>query len=188
MIEHNRHYLLRKRSAIAITLKLLTLTCLTVAGVTKHQQTAQALTFSLNGVSSSQGVNTFSYSVTLQTGESLGTGDPLIFQNLSGVTSASASNPYSLVGFDPSSANFIVSANESGAQTFPGVITINSTASTGTVNYSGGFSGGTFSGTINGPAVSVPFEFSPSLGLAIMAGIFGLNYLRKQLDRRSNRN
>lgn len=186
-LEHNRPYSRQDNSANAIASKLLTFICLTVAGTTIHQQTAQALTLSFDGVSSSEGVNTYTYSVTLQTGESLSTGDPLVFQNLSGVTGGSANNPYSLVGFDPSSANFVVIANQSGSQTFPGVITINSTASTGIVNYSGGFSGGAFSGTIDGPAVTpVPFEFSPSLGLAIVAGIFGLNYLRNQFRPRAS--
>lgn len=189
MSERNRSYLRQDSSANAIASKLLRFTCLTVAGTTIHQQTARAFTLTFDGVSSFEGVNTYTYSVTLQTGESLSTGDPLVFQNLSGVTGGSANNPYSLVGSDPSSANFVVSANQSGSQTFPGVITINSTASTGTVNYSGGFSGGAFSGTIDGPVVApVPFEFSPSLGLAIVAGIFGLNYLRNQFYRRSNRN
>ena len=186
-LEHNRPYSRQDSSANAIASKLLRFTCLTVAGVTIERQTAQALTFSFDGVSSSEGVNTYTYSLTLQTGESLSTGDPLVFQNLSGVTGGSASNPYSLVDSDPSSANFVVSANQSGSQTFPGVISINSTASTGTVNYSGGFSGGAFSGTIDGPVVApVPFEFSPSLGLAIVAGIFGLNYLRNQFRSRAS--
>ncbi len=187
-LKRSQSYFRQERSANAIASKLLRFTCLTVAGVTIEWQTAQAFTFlSFDGVSSSEGVNTYTYSVTLQTGESLNTGDPLVFQNLSGVTGGSASNPYSLVDSDPSSANFVVSTNQSGSQTFPGVISINSTASTGTVNYSGGFSGGAFSGTIDGPVVApVPFEFSPSLGLAIVAGIFGLNYLRNQFRSRAS--
>ena len=86
------------------------------------------------------------------------------------------------------------------------LLTIVSTATSGTIDYSTAYVDSTISGselsiadsdTVTGPSVAVPFEFSLGLGLLLMLGLFGTQrgwklWQQRQtiwvLKRKQNRN
>ncbi len=168
-------------------LQFLTLIGTALAGTLLHSTAAQALSFSLNNSSPSNGV--FSYDVTLAANETLNLGDPLALTGLAGVTDVTVNgSPYSLASsnsFDDTSANFIASGTFTGSQVFANAISLTSSNPTGNINYSafsGGTAGGSFAGITQGPvdATAVPFELSPDLGIFTIFGIVGLNYYRQK--------
>ena len=131
------------------------------------------------------------YNINLESGESL---EPdnlnnLILTSLAEVTEVRAFEPYSVAenGFDSTSANFEVIADLSPETNFPGVIEITSTSSVvGNIDYLAFFNDGSSiiassGGRVLGPtnASSVPFTFSPSLGLLISASFFSVYYLKR---------
>ena len=156
---------------------LLTGCSLTLAVSWLTSAPAVALEFSFEN----QTGNNYTYTVTLDGDDSLGLGDQLILTNLSGVNAASANNPYSLTGFNTTSANFLVNTPTNGATNLTGVISLTSTDSLDGLNYLAFYTNnGTpdfISGTIS--STSVPFEFSPGWGLMLVAGSFGLRRLQR---------
>ena len=139
---------------------------------------AEAFDFALEN----QTGNDYTYTINLEANDSLDIGDQLILTNLSGVTAASASNPYSLDGFDTTSANFSVNTNTNGAATLTGVISLTSPDSLDNIDYQAFFNdNGTPSqanGTLNNTA-AVPFEFSPGLGIMLILGSLGIRQLKR---------
>ena len=168
-----------------ITRKLLALSSIAIASIFFSQTDARALSVSLDGGAPSG--NVYNYSVTLDSDESIDTFDSLVFLNLAGVTNATASSPFAIDtnGFGSNDANFDVITNASGSQTLSSVIQITSTATVGTVNYDLFTGSGSFSGTVLGPSAttaSVPFEFSPGLGIMMITSVFALNKLKNKFD------
>ena len=167
--------------------KLLTITSAALAGTLFHATSTHALTFSLND--SVNGV--FSYDITLAPNESLNVNDPLALTNLAGVTAVNSTGNPNLQftnSFSDTSANFSVStavAAQPNSQVFSNVITLTSNNPVGNITYfalSSGTGGGAFQSTAQGPvAAAVPFEFSPTLGLLTIGGIFAITRLRKNL-------
>ena len=157
----------------------LTLSSLTLVGSFIASAPAAALDFSLEN----QTGNDYTYTVTLDADDSLGIGDQLILTNLSGVTAASASSPYTLGGFDETSANFSVDTATSGAANLTGVISLTSPDSLAGLEYQAFFTDNGTPSVANGSVSSaaVPFEFSPGLGIILLAGGFGLRQLKRKL-------
>lgn len=181
-----------------ISQKIILLTCWSCLAAIASQTSVSAFNITLTESSpvSSNGEFIYSYDITLESGESL---DPDNFHNvvltsLAEVTGAQASSPYSVPenGFDATSANFDVVANSSSQTNFPGVIEITSTSSVvGNVDYLAFFNNGdniiaSAVGQVEGPQNpnSVPFTFSPSLGLLISASFSSMYYLKKKTKPR----
>ncbi len=181
-----------------ISQKIILLTCWSCLAAIASQTSVSAFNITLTESSpvSSNGEFIYSYDITLESGESL---DPDNFHNvvltsLAEVTGAQASSPYSVPenGFDATSANFDVVANSSSQTNFPGVIEITSTSSVvGNVDYLAFFNDGnniiaSAVGQVEGPQNpnSVPFTFSPSLGLLISASFSSMYYLKKKTKPR----
>ncbi|MGK7935692.1 MAG: hypothetical protein AB4206_07800 [Xenococcaceae cyanobacterium] len=181
-----------------ISRKIVLLTCWSCLAAIANQTSVSAFNITLTESSplSSNGEFIYSYDITLESGESL---DPDNFHNvvltsLAEVTGAQASSPYSVPenGFDATSANFDVVANSSSQTNFPGVIEITSTSSVvGNVDYLAFFNDGnniiaSAVGQVAGPknSNSVPFTFSPSLGLLISASFSSMYYLKKKIKPR----
>lgn len=166
-----------------ITRNLLALSGIAIASIFSSQTNAEALTVSLDGGAPSG--NVYNYSITLDNSESIDILDTLVFLDLADVTNATASSPFQIDGFSTEDANFSVSANTTGPQTLSGVIQITSTASVGTVNYDLFTGGNSFSSNVLGPsttaAASVPFEFSPALGIIMATGVLILTQLKNKL-------
>lgn len=159
-----------------ITRNLLTISSIAISSIVSIQTNAEAITVSLDGGTPSG--NVYNYSITLDNNESLDTFDTLVFLDLADVTNATASSPFQNDGFGSEDANFSVTANTNGSQTLSNVIQITSNAPVGIVNYDLFTNSGSFSNTVLGPsttATSVPFEFSPSLGLLLMGSVFGIS-------------
>ncbi len=101
---------------------------------------------------------------------------------------ANANSPYILGGFDATSANFSVNTLTSGPATLSGVIQLESPNSLDGLEYQAFF---TDNGTPNvssgvvdaSTSASVPFEFSPGLGIILLASGFGLRQLKQKLIR-----
>ena len=135
----------------------------------------------------------YTYNITLESGESLEPNNlnSLILTSLAEVTDAQGSEPYAVDenGFDSISANFDVTVDLSPKTNFPGVIKITSTSSIlGNIDYLAFFNDGSNNvassgGQVLGPtnASSVPFTFSPSIGLFISASFLSLYYLKKNI-------
>ncbi len=173
-------------------LKPLTFTALTITGVALFTSSVQAYTLFRDDNDLND--NDFTYSLTLEAGESLNTSpfpDSLNIDNLAGVNNVTTDNSiYTLLGFNTTSANFVVTTPVSSApsiQTFNQIITITSDSNVlGDINYSGGFSGGSFNNIAQGPTTittttTTTTEFSPTVGLLVLGGIFSLNRWRKKL-------
>ncbi|MDJ0690167.1 MAG: hypothetical protein QNJ41_16845 [Xenococcaceae cyanobacterium MO_188.B32] len=164
-----------------ITRQFCLITGVAVAGAIVNAKIAWGLTISLDNNAPTNGI--YSYSLTLDAGESINLGDPLVFRNLAGVTNATASNPYELgIGFEADTADFsgseLTTAN-SGSLVLNSVVQITSDAGVGNVNYEIFYSDTNgnpsfISDIILGPATTnstpVPFEFAPGLGLICVAG------------------
>ncbi|MGD1918621.1 MAG: hypothetical protein ACFCAD_06875 [Pleurocapsa sp.] len=170
--------------------KLLTLTCLTTAGIIASTQNAQAFNFSLDPASDIAN-GEFKYDLELDAGESISDANPILadyltLTNFSGA--AVASSPYVLIGSSSTSANFEIGSGNttSGAITLDDVVTITSSNfMVGTINYDLTYSGGTVNSTITGP-VAVPFGTSTNSANLILSGIFGVNYLRGKRKAKNN--
>lgn len=166
-----------------ITRNLLTLSCLAITGLFSTQPKAQALTFSLDSGSPSGDV--YSYSLTLEAGETLETDDILVLSNLESVTDTTATSPFEIStiggGFSSTDAIFEVAdgVTLSEPQTLSSVIQITSTASLDNVQYDLFTSSNSSSGTVTS-ATAVPFEFSPGLGIVIATSFLGLRYLKNR--------
>ena len=170
------------------------LTCFPFLAAIASQTSVYAFEISLDKSSpvSSNGEFIYTYNITLESGESLvpNSLNDLILISLAKVTGAQASAPYSVPenGFDSTSANFEVIADLSPETNFPGVIEITSTSSlVGNVDYLAFFNDGSnvlasSVGQVQGPinSSSVPFTFSPSLGLFISANCFSAYYFLKK--------
>lgn len=171
-------------------LKLLTFTSLTITGVALSTSSAQAYTLFLDD--SDPNDNDFTYSLSLEAGESLNTSpfpDSLNIDNLADVTNVTSDNSiYTLLGFNTTSANFLVTTPVSSSptvQVFNQIITITSDSNVlGDINYSGGFSGGSFNSIAQGPTAAVPWEFSPGLGILMSLGFWGLSSFKRPVDRK----
>ncbi|MEM9276419.1 MAG: hypothetical protein AAGA80_26230 [Cyanobacteria bacterium P01_F01_bin.143] len=159
---------------------LFAFTSLTLASSLISSRTALSLDFNLD----SNVGDDYLFTVTLDSDDSLEVGDQLILTNLSGVTIATASNPYDLVGFDTTSANFSVNTNTSGAITLNQVIQLESPDSLDNINYQIFFTdNGTpsfDSGSITPTAV--PFGVAPNLGIVLVVSFFGLRYLKSKFN------
>lgn len=181
-----------------ISRKIVLLTCFSCLAAISSQTSVSAFSIALTESSplNSNGEFIYSYDITLESGESL---EPDNFHNvvltsLTEVTGTQASSPYSVPenGFDATSANFDVVANSSSQTNFPGVIEITSTSSVvGNVDYLAFFNDGnniiaSAVGQVEGPKNpnSVPFTFSPSLGLLISASFSSMYYLKKKIKHR----
>ena len=157
--------------------QLITIGSLTLIGSVLAINRVSAFDFSLEN----QTGNNYTYTITLDADDSIDIGDQLILTNLSGVTAASASSPYTLGGFDTTSANFFVSpTSASGAATLTGVISLTSPDSLSGLEYQAFYSdNGTPSVNNNGSvsATPVPFESEANLGILLLLGGFGLHKL-----------
>lgn len=167
-------------------IKLLTFTSLTITVGVLSTSSAQAFKLFLDDNDLND--NDFTYSLTLEAGESLNTSpfpDSLNIDNLASVTNVTSDNSiYTVLGSDTTSANFMVTTPVSSAfsiQVFNQIITITSDSNVlGDINYSGGFSGGSFNNIAQGPInATVPFEFSPGLGIVISLGSFFVMHSRR---------
>ena len=161
--------------------KLLISICMAMAGTVVSAASAQAFSFSLN--THDPGAGTYSYDITLNSGETLDIGDPLALTGLDGITAIDSTNNADLQfsnSFGSISADFLTTNSGSGAQTFSEAIILTSGNSIGTIDYSGSSSAGAFSGTTQGP-VAVPFGPSGNLGVFTLMSLIGLNHYRKKL-------
>ena len=156
---------------------------LTLVGSLLLSAPAIALDFSLE----SKTGNDYSYTVALDASDSLDIGDQLILTNLSGVTAADASSPYILGGFDATSANFLVNATTSGETTLTGVISLTSADSLSDLEYQVFFTDNSTPSVASSFAssASVPFDFSPALGIVLVFGSLGLRQLKRKLNSQS---
>ncbi|VEP14835.1 exported hypothetical protein [Hyella patelloides LEGE 07179] len=166
-----------------------TLSCLAIAGILSNQSNAQAVSISFDSVSN----DNYNSSITLDAGESLSSGNVLLLTNVQGITSATTpvNSPFELStiggGFSTINANALFevsdSESESGPVTLSNVIQINATGSLDNVEYKL-FASDSFSGAVTNNSTSVPFEFSPGLGIAIATGFFGWRFLKNTVAER----
>ena len=162
--------------------QLIAIASLTVAGVSLTSIPASAFDFSLE----SQSGNDYTYTITLDADDSLDVGDQLILTNLSGVTAATSNSPYTLVGFNDTSANFLVSPSAvNGAATYTGAISLTSPNSLSGLEYQAFFDdNGTPSVYNNASATAtpVPFGVSTDLSILLLLGGFGLRKLKRKFS------
>ena len=162
--------------------QLITIGSLTLIGSVLAINPANAFNFSLQN----QTGNNYTYTITLDANDSLDIGDQLILTNLSGVTAASATSPYTLGGFDTTSANFSVTSAASGANTLTGVISLTSPDSLSGLEYQAFFSDNGTPAVANNGSVSatpVPFEPEANLGILLLLGGFGLHKLKRKFKK-----
>ncbi|WP_036482575.1 hypothetical protein [Myxosarcina sp. GI1] len=175
--------------------KVIIFTGLTVAYTIIFQHSVRAFQFTFDEASSDVANGTYVYDINLEDGESLSSTDPandLNVYNLAEVTNVftDSAGPYTLSedgGFDEISASLTVTNED--YSTTDNIVTIESTITTpGPIDYLGNSEGGatpSYTGSTLGPSVqAVPFEFSPSQGLFLVAGFWGLFYYRKHRKKR----
>ena len=137
---------------------------------------ARAFDFSLE----SQSGNDYSYTVTLDSDDSIDVGDQLILTNLSGVTTASANSPYVLGGSNDSSADFSVGTATNGAATLTSVISLTSADSLDGLEYTAFYTDNGTPRVASGNITAVPFGVSPNLGIILLLGGYGLHQLKRK--------
>lgn len=181
-------------TSIIISRKFLVFTCFSFLGAMTSQTSVYGFNILLDVSSpvNNNGEFIYTYNVTLESGESLtpNSFNDLILTSLAEVTDAQAVSPYAVPanGFDSTSANFDVVSDPSPATSFPGAIEITSTSSiVGNVDYLAFYNDSnnlpaSLSGQVQGPieSNSIPFTFSPGLGLLISASFFSVYYLRRK--------
>lgn len=158
--------------------KLVTFTGLIFASCWLTVDTANAFEFSLEN----QSGNNYSYSVALDIDDSLDIGDQLILTNLSGVIAVSSNSPYTLDGFDPTSANFSVSTAANGAADLTSVISLTSADSLSGLEYQAFFTDNGTPNVVSGSVTAVPFKPEANLGILLLLGGFGLRKLKRRFS------
>lgn len=177
---------------INVVRKFFVLTCFSCLGAITSSTSVYGFNIVLDTSSpiDDNGEFIYTYDITLESGESLVPDgfDNLILENLAEVTKVEAFSPYLVTenGFDSTSANFEVAIDSSPQTNFPGVIEITSTSSVvGNIDYVGFYNDSNnlpaiSVGQVLGPieSNSIPFTFSPSLGLLISASFLGISYFK----------
>ena len=132
--------------------------------------------------------NDYTYTVELDSDDSLVAGDRLILTGLSGVTDAAASSPYNITSsdFDATSANFMVDTPVSGAIALTGVISLTSADTLDNLAYQGFYTDNGTPRVSNNNVVAVPFNSSTDLGILLLLSGFGCSRLIRKFARKSN--
>lgn len=159
-------------------------------GLAVAQQSANALSVNFAG----QTGTSYDYTLTIQDGETLSPGDTVAFNGLTEVTGGSVAPTLSFF-FDPpsttsSSALFTATGTSGGLSGTIGTFTIESTALPDFVDASinGGVPAPVLGPAVASPTSSVPFEFSPGLGLFLSGTIFGALKLRSKFGKKEEIN
>ena len=154
-------------------------------------QAANAITIQfVNTTANPDGVNTdYNYQLIVGSDDGWTTSDTFDFTNLVDVNgislNGSADSFFDPNGFTTTTASFVPAFNLPSALAGPlGTFTISSTAFPGTVGAS--FLG--VNATPTGPASTVPFEFSPGLGLILSGTLLGALKLRSKFGKKAEIN
>ena len=173
------------------------LSCLSAIAIVATPNTVRAFDFNLSNYDDSS--NTYTYNLELENNEDMyatnadsPTGNES-FIRLSGMTgvfntSINSAAPFEIISQNPTTIELQPTITIEGAQTFSNFLTINSTATPGTVDSSLAYVDSAFTTeldvtqnlSVTGPATPVPFELSPNLGIFTLIGIFGIDYFRKK--------
>ena len=176
----------------------LSLSCLTAIAIVATPNTVRAFDFDLSNYDDSS--NTYTYNLELENNEDMYATDAdsptgnESFIRLSGMTgvfdtSINSAAPFEIISQNPTTIELQPTITIEGAQTFVNFLTINSTATPGTVDSSLAYVDSAFATaeldvtqnlSVTGPATPVPFELSPNLGIFTLIGIFGIDYFRKK--------
>lgn len=170
---------------------------LLIASLINTKNEANAFTLIYDSLNSGSGQ--YVYDLQLAPGEtiynstnsSLGSADVLNFTNLAGITSVTTSGIYSVVGFDSTSVNLVVSTTTTNSTLSPttldNIVTFFSNFPAGTVNFDATFddSLGSVASTITGPVATATEIPEPSMlfGLATFLGFATLFKRNKNQTR-----
>ena len=156
-------------------------------GLAAAQQSANALSLNFLG----QSGNNYNYELEVVGGDSIAMGDTLDFSGMTQVTGNSVSNLaaafFTATGTTDTTATFTAVGDLAPVSgTFSlATFSIESTAVPDSVNWVLGSAGS----SITGPAISsVPFEFSPGLGLILSGTLFGALKLRSKFSQKEQIN